>query len=218
MRPDGRSASVWSKYHVAFVEPRYPRSGCDSSARHVGFINLGRRVKNGQDRLVVLNRGPEQCSVVSAGSIQATCSPTKEMPCSACWPGRGSSHAPGRACRRVHNLKHTFGRRLRAAGVRFEDRQDLLGHRSHRITTHYSAADLTRLIEAAESVCERDGKRPELMVLRTPLRRGPAKSPTTEKSRSQRNRPTLRIVGSGGPLQPFPIDRRLFRCGFHRHG
>ena len=39
---------------------------------------------------------------------------------------------------RVHDLKHTFGRRLRAAGVSFEDRQDLLGHKSSRITTHYS--------------------------------------------------------------------------------
>jgi integrase len=28
---------------------------------------------------------------------------------------------------RVHDLKHTYGRRLRAAGVSFEDRQDLLG-------------------------------------------------------------------------------------------
>ena len=27
---------------------------------------------------------------------------------------------------------------MRAAGVSFEDRQDLLGHRSGRITTHYS--------------------------------------------------------------------------------
>jgi len=36
---------------------------------------------------------------------------------------------------RVHDLKHTFGRRLRAAGVSFEDRQDLLGHKSQRITT-----------------------------------------------------------------------------------
>lgn len=37
---------------------------------------------------------------------------------------------------RVHDLKHTFGRRLRAAGVSFEDRQDLLGHKSGRMTTH----------------------------------------------------------------------------------
>jgi integrase len=35
---------------------------------------------------------------------------------------------------RVHDLKHTYARRLRAAGVSFEDRQDLLGHRSRRIT------------------------------------------------------------------------------------
>ena len=67
---------------------------------------------------------------------------------------------------RVHDLKHTFGRRLRAAGVSFEDRQDLLGHRSGRITTHYSAAELSRLIEAADSVCDRGLGKPELVVLR----------------------------------------------------
>ena len=67
---------------------------------------------------------------------------------------------------RVHDLKHTFGRRLRAAGVSFEDRQDLLGHRSGRITTHYSAAELTRLIDAANSVCDRGQGKPELVVLR----------------------------------------------------
>jgi len=51
------------------------------------------------------------------------------------------------------NLKHTFGRRLRAAGVSFEDRQDLLGHKSTRITTHYSAAELRSLWEAVNKVC-----------------------------------------------------------------
>lgn len=55
---------------------------------------------------------------------------------------------------RVHDLKHTFGRRLRAAGVSFEDRQDLLGHRSGRIITHYSAAELQNLLEAANRVCD----------------------------------------------------------------
>jgi len=54
---------------------------------------------------------------------------------------------------RVHDLKHTFGRRLRAAGISFEDRQDLLGHKSGRITTHYSQAELESLIAAAEKVC-----------------------------------------------------------------
>lgn len=56
---------------------------------------------------------------------------------------------------RVHDLKHTFGRRLRAAGVSFENRQDLLGHRSGRITTHYSSAELQNLYEAANRVCEK---------------------------------------------------------------
>ena len=54
---------------------------------------------------------------------------------------------------RVHDLKHTFGRRLRAAGVSFEDRQDLLGHKSQRITTHYSHPELSNLIAAAEKAC-----------------------------------------------------------------
>ena len=53
---------------------------------------------------------------------------------------------------RVHDLRHTFGHRLRGAGVSFEDRQDLLGHRSGRITSHYSAPDIARLLEAVESI------------------------------------------------------------------
>jgi len=77
---------------------------------------------------------------------------------------------------RVHDLKHTFGRRLRAAGVSFEDRQDLLGHRSGRITTHYSAAELSRLIAAANSVCERDTTHAELVVLRGSIQPGSRKT------------------------------------------
>ena len=34
----------------------------------------------------------------------------------------------------------------------FEDRQDLLGHESARITTHYSAAELSSLIDVSERV------------------------------------------------------------------
>ena len=66
---------------------------------------------------------------------------------------------------KVHDLKHTFGRRLRAAGVSFEDRQDLLGHKSGRITTHYSSAELSNLLEAANKACA--GKEgPVLTLLR----------------------------------------------------
>ena len=46
-------------------------------------------------------------------------------------------------------------------------RQDLLGHRAGRITTRYSAVELSKLIEAANSVCARPGAgKPELDVLR----------------------------------------------------
>lgn len=64
---------------------------------------------------------------------------------------------------RVHDLKHTFGYRLRSAEVSFEDRQVLLGHKTRSITTHYSAAELGNLIRAANKVCE-TGRR--MMVLR----------------------------------------------------
>ena len=133
------------------------------------FIIPGENVKNGDDRLVVLNRvalsvienvrgeNPEHVFTYKG-------SPVKRMMNSAWLRARTKSELKQV---RVHDLKHTFGRRLRAAGVSFEDRQDLLGHRSGRMTTHYSAAELSKLIEAANSVCERHGKgKPELVVLR----------------------------------------------------
>ena len=91
-----------------------------------------------------------------------------------CWRVGGSSSTPsicpidraGLSGVRVDDLKHSFGRRLRAAGVSFEDRQDILGQRSGRITTHCAAAELGRLIEAVERVAEQNGRRPELVVLR----------------------------------------------------
>ena len=73
----------------------------------------------------------------------------------------------------MHDLRHTFGHRLRAAGVSFEDRQDLLGHKSTRMTTHYSSPDLIRLFDAAILLCE---KRPAT-VLRVAVGRNDKKSP-----------------------------------------
>jgi integrase len=132
------------------------------------FIIPGQRVKNGDERLVVLNRIARSVVEARRGIHQSYVFTFGEAPISRMITS-GWKRARVRAGLpqvRVHDLKHTFGRRLRAAGVSIEDRQDLLGHRSGRITTHYSAAELTKLIEAAERVVEQNGRRPELVVLR----------------------------------------------------
>ena len=105
------------------------------------FIIPGENVKNSDDRLVVLNRVAASVVAAQRGKHAAFVFTYKGARLS-----RMLNRAWIRARRdadlpqvRVHDLKHTFGRRLRAAGVSFEDRQDLLGHRSGGVTTHYSA-------------------------------------------------------------------------------
>ena len=67
----------------------------------------------------------------------------------------------------VHNLRHTFGRRLRAAGVPLETRKALLGHSNGDITTHYSAAELGELLNAAEKIVDRGiAQTPTLALVR----------------------------------------------------
>lgn len=53
---------------------------------------------------------------------------------------------------RVHDLRHTFGSRLRDAGVSEEDRALLLGHTTSSMAQHYAAATIERLVEVANSV------------------------------------------------------------------
>lgn len=119
------------------------------------FIIPKEIVKNREDRLVVLNRIAKSVIDEVRGHhpefvFTFNGKPVKRMLRSA-W--KKARIRAGLQQVRVHDLKHTFGRRLRAAGVCFEDRQDLLGHKSERITTHYSAAELSNLLEAANKVC-----------------------------------------------------------------
>ena len=132
------------------------------------FIIPGRYLKNADDRLMVLNRITAPVVEVQRGKHRTHVfsypgQPVTRMLNSTWLRARAKA---GLKQVRAHDLKHTFGRRLRAAGVSFEVRQDLLGHWSGRITTHYSAAELSRLIEAANAVCEQDSNQPELVVLR----------------------------------------------------
>jgi len=55
---------------------------------------------------------------------------------------------------RVHDLRHTFGQRLRDAGVAEEDRALLLGHAIQGMPQHYATATIARLVEAANKVQE----------------------------------------------------------------
>ena len=132
------------------------------------FIIPGAHVKNGRDRLVVLNR--IALSIVESwrGKHPTHVFAYRGKPlCRMLKSGwAGARDRAGLSGVRVDDLKHSFGRRLRAAGVSFEDRQDILGQRSGRITTHCAAAELGRLIEAVERVAEQNGRRPELVVLR----------------------------------------------------
>ena len=67
----------------------------------------------------------------------------------------------------VHNLRHSFGRRLRGAGVSLETRKALLGHANGDITTHYSAAEVGELLAAAEKIVDRGiAQSPTLTVVR----------------------------------------------------
>lgn len=58
---------------------------------------------------------------------------------------------------RVHDLRHTFATRLRAAGVPEEDRAALLGHAPRTMPEHYASADIGRLVSLANRVLDRVG-------------------------------------------------------------
>lgn len=118
------------------------------------FIIPATLVKNRQHRLVVLNQQAKHVIEAQRGRhpifvFTYRNKPLSRMLNSAWLSARTKAKLPQV---RVHDLKHTFGRRLRAANVSFEDRQDLLGHKSQRVTTHYSNAELANLIAAVNSI------------------------------------------------------------------
>jgi integrase len=58
----------------------------------------------------------------------------------------------------IHALKHTYGARLKAAGVSKDDRRDLLGHKSGDVTDLYCAKELTSMLENTNKVTQEQGK------------------------------------------------------------
>ncbi|MDO8954442.1 MAG: site-specific integrase [Gammaproteobacteria bacterium] len=119
---------------------------------------LIRNVKNGQDKLIVLNKVASQIVEEMRGQHATYVFTYNDKPLYRLMTGawKRARVKVGLPDIRIHDLRHTFGKRLRAAGVSFEDRQDLLGHKSERITTDYSAAELKNLWIAVNKICDKD--------------------------------------------------------------
>jgi integrase len=131
------------------------------------FVIPGGGVKNGEDRLVmnaearaVINRqrgrNPEYVFTCPKGQ------PVDRINTRA-W--RRARKEAGLPQVRVDDVKHTFGRRLRAKGVSHETRQVLLGHKNGQITARYSAAEIGELTEAVETVSWSGSSAPTLTLI-----------------------------------------------------
>lgn len=86
----------------------------------------------------------------------------------------GSPAPDGFRTMRFHDLRHTFGHRLLAAGASIEVRAALFGHalprgvaRHAAVTAHYSVADYMKLRAAVEQICDSNFRNsPTLPMLR----------------------------------------------------
>jgi integrase len=122
--------------------------------------------KNGLERFVVLNSVAQSVLKKQIGKDQFRVFPRARV------YGKGWRNARVRAADRyeaelgmecpwgfrhlrIHDLRHTFGRRVRAAGWSNEDRKDLLGHKNGDITTHYSRVEIDHLREVVESITKK---------------------------------------------------------------
>lgn len=156
------------------------------------FVIPGEGVKNREDRLVVLNDVAKSVIDARRAMAKAEFDKTKEQPrwvftyrgrrleCmnNTAWQNARKNAAKkwqkekevappqGFARVRIHDLKHTFGRRLRSAGVGEETRKVLLGHKNGDITTHYSGAELAELIAAVNRI-DSSRETPAITILRT---------------------------------------------------
>ncbi|WP_051901461.1 tyrosine-type recombinase/integrase [Methylotenera sp. L2L1] len=148
-------------------------------------------VKNQEDRVVVLNRVASSVIEAQRGKHPIYVFPVDGKPMhrmnNSAWDSATARAAEKLALEegkpvneeffhlRVHDIKHTLGRRLRAAGVSNETRKVLLGHTNGDITTDYSAGEIGELICAVEKVCDSGVNLPTLTLLRSAKMNGHAK-------------------------------------------
>ena len=86
--------------------------------------------------------------------------PIKQMNCTAYQTARerATRKIPSIKMTNIHALKHTYGARLKAAGVSKDDCRDLLGHKSGDVTDLYCAKELTSMLENTNKVTQEQGK------------------------------------------------------------
>jgi hypothetical protein len=96
-------------------------------------------------------------------------------------------HDAGLPLVRVHDLRHSFACRLRAAGVSAEDREALLGHANHSMAGHYASADVGHLLAQANLIVERRDTRTVLRIADS--RRGPVREKGSTLSHSEKGGP-----------------------------
>lgn len=127
------------------------------------FVFVLRDTKNGKDRAVICNSlarravrmQEENGSEFVFPSCQSIGRPRMVRQSGKVWTSAWRrAGLPGDPLIRkgIHNCRHTFGYRLRAAGVPAEDRAALMGHNNTSLVQHYAMPDLERLSAAAELV------------------------------------------------------------------
>lgn len=133
------------------------------------FVLPGEYAKNGQERALVLNTVARRIVESARGAHREylftyrgkRLQGIENTAWRRAWKDAGLP-VERLIARGVHNLRHTFGHRLKAAGVSIEDRRVLLGHGKANVTENYSLPDLRRLLRCVEGI----KKRTETVILR----------------------------------------------------
>jgi len=129
------------------------------------FLVPGEYTKNGTPHLIVLNATTKRIIESRRGKIESHVFGFKGKPVS-----RIYNSAWKKAWKRAglptgkdvlsgpHNLRHTFARRLRSAGIPQETIKPLMHHVDGDITAHYSPAEIKELIDAVERLSEAEAE------------------------------------------------------------
>lgn len=134
---------------------------------HTVLTVRGKQVKNRYDRYVVCNSIASRVIETVRGDHDEFVfvyrgEPIGQMNNSGWQRAWEASGLPicGTYAKGPHNLKHTFGRRLRAAGVPKSTRRVLLGHVIEEdVTDHYSVPELAELRDACNKVSRKKSRK-----------------------------------------------------------